>query len=114
MPLPVFGHEFLNLVRMGCIVTVILVTVRFSGLAMQAAMRNGPVTVRIRRLQGIQPVIVLSDIEVFDPAGYREGEDMGLTDIFTIPWGVYDARPIPLEERLDHIARFGDEVIAKM
>jgi alkanesulfonate monooxygenase SsuD/methylene tetrahydromethanopterin reductase-like flavin-dependent oxidoreductase (luciferase family) len=61
------------------------------------------------KLQGM-----LSDIEVFDPAGYREGEDMGLTDIFTIPWGVYDARPMTLQERVDHVDRFGDEVIAKV
>ncbi len=55
---------------------------------------------------------MLSDIDVFDPAGYREGEDMGLTDCTISPWGVYDTEQLELDERLDRIKRFADEVIA--
>ena len=56
---------------------------------------------------------MLSDIEVFDPAGYREAEDMGLTDVTVSAWGVYDTEELALSERLDRIARFADEVLAK-
>jgi len=56
---------------------------------------------------------MLSDIEVFDPSGYREAEDMGMTDITMSPWGVYETRQLPLQERIDLIDRFADEVISK-
>ncbi|MCP5042446.1 MAG: LLM class flavin-dependent oxidoreductase [bacterium] len=56
---------------------------------------------------------MLSDIDVFDPIGYREGEEMGLTDCTVSPWGVYDTEQIELSERLDRIKRFADEVISK-
>lgn len=56
---------------------------------------------------------MLSDIDVFDINGYREGQDMGMTDITLIPWGVYNMQPLTLAERIDAIKRFGDEVIGK-
>lgn len=56
---------------------------------------------------------MLSDIDVYSPDGYREGEDMGLTDVTLSPWGVYDTEQLELSERLDRIKRFADEVIAK-
>lgn len=56
---------------------------------------------------------MLSDIDVFSPDGYREGEAMGMTDITLIPWGVYQMKPMTLSERIDAIKRFGDEVISK-
>ena len=56
---------------------------------------------------------MLSDIDVLDIDGYREGEEMGMTDITIIPWGVYNIKPLSLEDRVDAIKRFGDEVISK-
>jgi len=56
---------------------------------------------------------MLSDIEVFDPADYREAQDMGLSDITLSPWGVYETERLELSERLDRINRFGDEVLSK-
>ena len=56
---------------------------------------------------------MLSDIDVMDIDGYREGEEMGLTDITLIPWGVYNMQPLTLDERIDAIKKFGDEVISK-
>lgn len=56
---------------------------------------------------------MLSDIDVFSVAGYREGEEMGMTDITLIPWGVYNMQPLTLGERIDAVKRFGDEVIAR-
>ena len=57
---------------------------------------------------------MLSDIDVFDLGGYREGEDMGLTDMTMSPWGVYETLQLPLGERIDLIKRFADEVISKI
>ncbi len=57
---------------------------------------------------------MLSDIEVFELGGYREAEDMGMTDITMSPWGVYDTLQLGLGERLDLIKRFADEVISRL
>ncbi len=56
---------------------------------------------------------MLSDIDVFDPAGFREAEDMGMTDITMSPWGVYDTQQLELPERLDLIKRFANDVISR-
>jgi len=56
---------------------------------------------------------MLSDIEVFDPAGYREAQDMGLSDVALSPWGVYQTEQLELSDRLDRIDRFADEVLSK-
>jgi alkanesulfonate monooxygenase SsuD/methylene tetrahydromethanopterin reductase-like flavin-dependent oxidoreductase (luciferase family) len=57
---------------------------------------------------------MFSDIEMFDPAGYREARDMGLTDIAISLWGIYDPEQIELAERLDRIKRFAEEVLTKL
>lgn len=57
---------------------------------------------------------MLSDIEVFDPAGYREAQDMGLSDITLSPWGVYETEQLELSDRVDLIKKFADEVLAKL
>jgi probable F420-dependent oxidoreductase len=46
--------------------------------------------------------------------GYRRLEEAGVTHAQTLPWTLYRSRGETLEERLDGIARFGDDVIAKM
>jgi alkanesulfonate monooxygenase SsuD/methylene tetrahydromethanopterin reductase-like flavin-dependent oxidoreductase (luciferase family) len=56
---------------------------------------------------------MLTDIDTFSLDGYREGEEMGMTDIVLIPWGVYQMKPMTLTERVDAIKRFGDEVISR-
>lgn len=56
---------------------------------------------------------MLSDIDMFSVDGYREGQEMGMTDITLIPWGVYYMEPLTLGQRIDYIKRFGDEVIGK-
>jgi alkanesulfonate monooxygenase SsuD/methylene tetrahydromethanopterin reductase-like flavin-dependent oxidoreductase (luciferase family) len=55
---------------------------------------------------------MISDIDVFDPGGYREAEDMGLTDVTMSPWGVYETLQLELPERIDLIKRFADEVLS--
>jgi probable F420-dependent oxidoreductase len=57
---------------------------------------------------------MFSDIEIFEPGGYREAQDMGLTDLALSLWGIYDTEQLELAERLDRIKRFADEVLTKL
>lgn len=62
-----------------------------------------------------QPLAVLgaaSDAYTID--GYRRLEDAGVTHVQTLPWTLYRLRGATLEERLEGVARFGQDVIAKM
>jgi len=45
---------------------------------------------------------------------YRRIAELGATHLTTMPWLLYGANPDDLREKLDGIARFGDEVIARM
>lgn len=52
--------------------------------------------------------------DAYDLEGYRRIADLGATHLTTMPWLFYGANPGILQEKLDGIARFGDEVIARM
>jgi probable F420-dependent oxidoreductase len=52
--------------------------------------------------------------DAFDVDGYRRMEDAGVTHLWTIPWLVYGGDPASLEAKQDGLARFADEVIAKL
>jgi len=52
--------------------------------------------------------------DAYDLDGYRRIADLGATHLTTMPWLFYGANPGILQEKLDGIARFGDEVIARM
>ncbi len=54
---------------------------------------------------------MLSDIEMFSLDGYKEAQEMGMTDVTVVPWGVYEMEEVTLQQRLDYIQRFADEVI---
>lgn len=61
------------------------------------------------------PLAVLgaaSDAYTID--GYRRLEDAGVTHVQTLPWTLYGLAGATLEERCEGIARFGDDVIAKL
>jgi len=45
---------------------------------------------------------------------YRRIADLGATHFTTMPWLLYGADSENLQDKLDGIARFGDEVIARM
>lgn len=57
---------------------------------------------------------VVACTDAFDVDGYRRLEDLGVTTLTTAPWVFYGADPNDLGEKQDALARFGDEVIAKM
>lgn len=44
--------------------------------------------------------------------GYRELEDIGVSHVVTFPWVFYSGFTESLQEKVDGIARFGDEVIS--
>ena len=46
--------------------------------------------------------------------GYRRVADLGATHLTTMPWLFYGANPDVLQEKIDGIARFGDEIIARI
>jgi probable F420-dependent oxidoreductase len=62
-----------------------------------------------------EPISVLAaatDVHTLD--GYRRLEEAGVTHAQTLPWTLYGLRGATLAERREGIARFADDVIAKM
>jgi len=62
-----------------------------------------------------EPFAVLaaaSDAYTID--GYRRLEEAGVSHVQTLPWTLYGLRGANLEERREGIARFGEDVIAKL
>ena len=51
--------------------------------------------------------------DAFDLDGYRRLADIGATEVITQPWWFYGGDPEAVATRVDAIARFGDEVIAR-
>lgn len=51
--------------------------------------------------------------DAFDEQGYREMEEIGVTDLITVPWMFYgiSTKEGGLEEKCDAMRRFGDEVL---
>ncbi len=58
--------------------------------------------------------VLVTVSDAFDLDGYRRLEDLGVTHLTTIPWLFYGGATESLQQKLDGLARFGDEVIAKM
>lgn len=58
--------------------------------------------------------VLASANDAFNVDGYRRLEDAGVTHLMTMPWFFYGGPLIPLAQKLESIARFADDVIAKM
>ena len=52
--------------------------------------------------------------DVADVEGYQAAEEIGVTDILTMPWVFYGGFDQPLAQKLDGIARFADEIVSKV
>ena len=62
-----------------------------------------------------QPLSVLgAATDAYTLDGYQRLEEAGVTHAQTLPWTLYGMRGASLEERLEGIARFGEDVIQKM
>ena len=58
--------------------------------------------------------ILVTCNDAFTLDHYRRIADMGATHFTTMPWLLYGADPDNLQQKLDGIARFGDEVIGRL
>jgi probable F420-dependent oxidoreductase len=58
--------------------------------------------------------VVAAATDVFTTDGYRRLADCGVTHAMTVPWMIFGSRGRSLAEKVDGVARFGDEIIAKM
>lgn len=58
--------------------------------------------------------VIAAATDAFGVDGYKRLEDAGVTHVLTMPWFFYGGPEIPFERKLDSIARFADDVIAKM
>jgi probable F420-dependent oxidoreductase len=52
--------------------------------------------------------------DVFDAGGCRRLEDLGVTDLITVPWYLYGGDPQSLETKRASLERFAGAVIAKL
>jgi probable F420-dependent oxidoreductase len=52
--------------------------------------------------------------DAYDLDGYKRAEDLGVTHLMTMPWMFYHGETKKLEERVDGVRRYADDVIAKL
>jgi hypothetical protein len=52
--------------------------------------------------------------DAFDLDGYRRLEDAGATALITVPWLFYGGKASALDDKIDGIRRFADDIIAKL
>ena len=45
---------------------------------------------------------------------FARAEEVGVTDILTMPWAYYGGFDVPLDEKLDGVDRFATDVVAKL
>jgi len=65
--------------------------------------------------RGATPLAVIASAnDAFNIDGYRRLEDAGVTHLMTMPWFFYGGPTIPLDQKLESVTRFADDVIAKM
>jgi probable F420-dependent oxidoreductase len=57
--------------------------------------------------------MVGSCVDAFDYDGYRRLEEVGVTHLLTMPWAFYSGFTDDLQERIDGIRRFADDIISK-
>ena len=55
-----------------------------------------------------------SATDAYDIDGYRRLGDAGVTHVLTMPWMFYHGDTQDLQQKVDGIRRFADDVIAKM
>jgi probable F420-dependent oxidoreductase len=58
--------------------------------------------------------VMASPNDAWECDGYRKLEDNGVTHILTMPWPIYFGEGANLAQKQEAIARFADDVIAKM
>ena len=56
-------------------------------------------------------IVSLNDAITVDQ--FRRAEDVGVTDLLTMPWAYYGGFRLPLQEKLDGMKRFSNDIIAR-
>lgn len=65
--------------------------------------------------RGDQPFeMIVACNDAFDLDGYKRLEAAGATALITVPWLFYEGKAASLDDKLDGIRRFADDVIAKL
>lgn len=57
--------------------------------------------------------LIASPNDAFDPDGFRRAGAVGVTDILTMPWFFYSGFTDDLDEKVDGVYRFADEVLSQ-
>jgi probable F420-dependent oxidoreductase len=59
-----------------------------------------------------QPFSVVAPLmDAFSADDYRRAEEGGVTDILTMPWAFYTASDAPLDQKLDGLARYYEDIV---
>jgi probable F420-dependent oxidoreductase len=71
---------------------------------------------QIRREQGAEGdfAVIVALTDAFTPDHFAEAERRGVTDVMTMPWAYYHGMHASLEQKIDAMQRFRDDVIAKL
>ena len=58
--------------------------------------------------------VIVALTDAITPDDFRRATDLGMTDTMTAPWAYYHGLDATLEQKLDGIARFADDVIGPL
>jgi probable F420-dependent oxidoreductase len=86
-----------------------LYTVEEAGLH---AARLGEIRDRIGATGDFRVITALTD--AFLPEQFAAAEERGVTDVWTMPWAYYHGLEVSLEQKLDGIRRFAEDVLAEL
>lgn len=57
-------------------------------------------------------IVSLNDAVTVDQ--FRRAEEVGVTDLLTMPWAYYGGFRLPLEQKIDGLKRFADDILAHL
>ena len=55
--------------------------------------------------------VITALTDAFTPDGFAQAEALGVTDVWTMPWAYYFGTECTLEQRLEGLERFADDVV---
>jgi probable F420-dependent oxidoreductase len=55
--------------------------------------------------------VITALTDAFTPEGFAKAEALGVTDVWTMPWAYYFGTDCSLEQRLEGLERFADDVV---
>jgi probable F420-dependent oxidoreductase len=58
--------------------------------------------------------VITALTDAFLPEQFAEAAELGVTDVWTMPWAYYHGLDVDLEQKLDGIRRFADDVLSPL